>query len=164
MAVAHLASWAGSVATKPRSERNSRRRATWPDGNVTYLIVKLSRVTWLVLATAMALVSGVILAATFFINVGDEPLPRGGGGSGGAGAVHVGAGGDHRVGTHRGGHHGAAVTPGPATVAAHPAAAGMAASLGVQGPAPVVEPNAGSPTTQQYADTLQRLNAALHSR
>jgi hypothetical protein len=134
--------------------------------------VRLSRVTWLVLATTMALVSGVILAATFLVNVGHQALPQGGGSARG-GVVQVGASRHQGAGQPGGGKApGVAPSPGPSgaaaqpgrPIAAHPAGAGVVASIG-RSPRPLgAIPRPGLPTKQQYANTVQLLHAALGSR
>jgi len=134
--------------------------------------VRLSRVTWLVLATAMALVSAVILAATFLVNVGHQPLPHGGG-SARSGVVQVGATRHHGAGQPGVGKPaGATVSPGPGggaaaqpgrAVAARPARAGVVASIGRSPSPPGAIPRPGLPTKQQYSNTVQLLNAAIGS-
>jgi hypothetical protein len=126
--------------------------------------VNLSRVTWLVLGTTMVLVSAVLVAAVFFINGTSQRFPRGAG-TGGSGVAHLGS---ARVRTAA---HGQGA--GPLTlvttarrrqVAAHPAAAGLTASLGPAGTRPSGPSNPGGPPAQQYNTSLQQLNAKLRGR
>jgi hypothetical protein len=123
--------------------------------------VNVSRVTWLVLGTTLVLVSSVLVAAVFFINGGSEPFPRGTG-SGGSGVAHLGT---ARVGTAnpgRGGPSARLAASGAGQVAAHPALAGLAASLGPPGGGRPRGPGGpGGPPGHQYGNTLEQLNAKL---
>jgi hypothetical protein len=121
--------------------------------------VNLSRVTWLVLGTTMVLVSAVLVAAVFFINGGSEPFPRGTGGDG-SGVARVGSAGVKAPGPSRTGRAvNVSTSAWGRQVAAHPAAAGLAASLGSAGAGGRSRPR--GPTGHQYGDSLQQLNAKL---
>jgi hypothetical protein len=119
--------------------------------------VNLSRVTWLVLGTTGVLVSAVLVAAVLFINGSSEPFPSGTGG-GASGVAHIGSAG---VGT---AHQGRSA-PGGRQVAAHPAVAGLAASLGPPGGGGPLggphKPGGPGPPGQQYGNSLEQLNAKL---
>jgi hypothetical protein len=126
-------------------------------------MVNPSRVTWLVLGTAMVLVSAVLVAAVVFINGSTQHFPRGGGAAGGS-VVNV-RGAEARSLEARKGIGGrrarllrlASFARGQ--VAAHPAAAGVAAlGPGIPGP-PGGKPR--GPTGHQYGDSLQLLEAKL---
>jgi hypothetical protein len=124
--------------------------------------VNLSRVTWLVLGTTMVLVSAVLVAAVFFVDGGSEPFPRGAG-PGGSGVANVGsvpvqpAAPEARAGGLRVAAPGAG---GP--LAAQPAAAGLAASLGGPGSGPSGPPGGpDGPGGRQYSSSLEELNAKL---
>jgi hypothetical protein len=128
--------------------------------------VGLSRVTWLVLGTAMALVSAVILVATFFVDIGQEDLPSGGGTNGQGGVVQVGAGGGQGAGIGEGNEASlvrAAGSVGRGAGAARAAGRSVPVSTRSSPQGPSV-PGLGSPTKQQYSSTVQQLNAALRSR
>lgn len=121
--------------------------------------MNLSRVTWLVLGTTMVLVSAVLVAAVFFVNGGSERFPRGSG-SGGSGIAHLGSAGVRPGNSARGARRVRFATSGGGRqVAAHPAAAGLAAALGSPGARGPAGP--GGPTGHQYGDSLQQLNAKL---
>jgi hypothetical protein len=123
--------------------------------------VSLGRVTWLVLGTAMVLVSAVIVAALLFVNGAGQRLPRGAGnGASGVARVEPARAGPANA---RPGGVRLASSAGGRRVAAHPSAAGVTASLVTagrrhprQGP-----PGPGGPTGRQYGTSLQLLRAAL---
>ena len=121
--------------------------------------MNLSRVTWLVLGTTMVLVSAVLVAAVFFINGGSEPFPRGTGG-GGSGVARVGSASVEAPGPGRAARAvRVSASASGRQVAAHPAVAGLAASLGPAGIGGRSRPR--GPTGHQYGDSLQQLNAKL---
>ena len=124
--------------------------------------MNLSRVTWLVLGTTMVLVSAVLVAAVVFINGSSQRFPRGSA-TGGSGVARLGS------AAVKGGGHGRSVgrltvvtSAGRRQVAAHPAATGLAASLGPAGIRPSRPSNPGGPPGQQYNTSLQQLNAKLN--
>jgi hypothetical protein len=122
--------------------------------------VSLSRVTWLVLGTALVLVSSVLVAAVLFIDGGGEPFPRPTG-AGGSGVARVGSAGAPAAGAGRGGAGVLVATQAPGRrVAARPQSAGLAASLASAGAGSRGGRPSG-PTGDQYGDSLQRLNARL---
>lgn len=125
--------------------------------------MNLSRVTWLVLGTAMVLVSAVIVAAVLFVNGTGQRLPRGAG-NGGSGVARVES---ARVGpaNARPAAVRVATSARGRQVAAHPSAAGVTASLVAAGRRgarrhPHHRPS-GGPTGRQYGSSLQQLRAAL---
>ncbi len=121
-------------------------------------IVYLSRVTWLVFGTALVLVSAVLVAAVVFINGGGPTFPSGGQArSGGVVRVHTAQ--AEARGRNGGGRARFAASAGARQVAAHPAAAGLNATLG--GPAGSGGPTPGTPPGDQYGGRLQQLKAAL---
>lgn len=123
--------------------------------------MNVSRVTWLVLGTTMVLVSSVLVAAVFFINGSSEPFPRGAGG-GGSGIAHMGT---ARVGPANQGPGGSAArlaaSSGGGQLAAHPAATGLAASLGPPGGRTQRPRGPDGPSGHQYGNSLEQLNAKL---
>jgi hypothetical protein len=120
--------------------------------------VFLSKVTWLVLGTAMVLVAAVLLAAVVLIDNGGPSFPSDG---------QANSGGVVRVQSPRAAHHGRngararlAASRSGREVAAHPASAGVAALLGTR-PGPSGGPTPGSPPASQYDGSLQQLKSAL---
>jgi hypothetical protein len=125
--------------------------------------VNVNRVTWLALGTTLVLVSSVLVAAVFFINDGTEPFPRGTG-PGGSGVAHLGTARIGAAGQGRGGPAARLAASGGGQVAAHPALAGLAASLGPPGGGPDGRrpPGGGhGPPDHQYGNSLEQLNAKL---
>ncbi len=119
----------------------------------------LSRVAWLVFGTALVLVSAVLVAALVFINGGGQTFPSGGEApSGGVVRVHQPQGG--AGGRNTGGHARLAASAGRRQVAAHPATAGLTATLG-GGPTGSGGPAPGTPPGDQYGGRLQQLKASL---
>src|SRR6478672_6025755 len=109
----------------------------------------------------MVLVAVVVLAAVVFINGGGARFPQGGG-QGGSGVAHVRPvpGPHHKP--HGGRHQGTlTAAPGGRQVAAHPAATGLATSLGPSPTGPPGRSEPRLPTQQQYGTSLQQLKAAL---
>ena len=122
-------------------------------------IVYLSRVTWLVFGTALVLVSAVLVAAVVFINGGGQTFPSGGEAqSGGVVRVHA----AQAEARRRNGASRARLTAsaGRRQVAAHPATAGLTATLG-GGPPGSGGPTPGTPPGDQYGGRLQQLKAEL---
>ncbi|MGH2925830.1 MAG: hypothetical protein ACRDK1_07655 [Solirubrobacterales bacterium] len=117
----------------------------------------LSKVTWLVIGTALVLVAAVLVAAVVLIDNGGPSFPSDGQASSG-GVVRVQS---HRA-LHRG-RNGArarlAASRSGREVAAHPASTGVAALLGTR-PGPG-GPTPGSPPASQYDGSLQQLKSAL---
>ncbi len=125
--------------------------------------MNVSRVTWLVLGTTMVLVSSVLVAAVFFINGGSEPFPRGTGG-GGSGVAHLGTAGVGTANQGQGASAARLATSGGGQLAAHPAVAGLAASLGSPGggtQGPRRPGGSDGPPGHQYGNSLEQLNAKL---
>lgn len=122
----------------------------------------MSRVTWLVLGTTLVLVSSVLVAAVLFINGGSEPFPRGAGG-GGSGVAHLGTARVETANPGRGGPTARLASSGRGQVAAHPAIAGLAASLGPPGGGRRGPhgPGGPGPPGNQYGTSLEQLNAKL---
>jgi hypothetical protein len=125
--------------------------------------VYLSRVTWLVLGTTLVLVSAVLVAAVVFINGNGQTFPAGGQAGPGGGVVRVQSAQAGERGRNGGGRAqlAASRSAGGRQVAAHPATAGLAASLGA--PPGSGGPTPGSPPADQYSGSLQQLKAALGS-
>jgi hypothetical protein len=126
--------------------------------------VNPSRVTWLVLGTTMVLVSAVIVAAVFFINGTSQRFPSGAG-TGGSGVAHLGSArvkaANHGPGT---GRLALVRTGARGKIAARPAVAALAATLGPSGNQPSGPSKPGGPPGQQYNTSLQQLNAKLNGR
>src|SRR5262245_4353354 len=97
----------------------------------------------------MVLVSAVIVAAVLFINGTSERFPRGAE-TGGSGVAHLGSAGVNAPNHGRGTGRLAVVTAGGRQVAAHPAMAGLTATLGPRGIRPSGPSNPGGPPGQQY--------------
>jgi hypothetical protein len=126
--------------------------------------VYLSRVTWLVFGTALVLVSAVLVAAVVFINGSGTTFPSGGRSqSGGVVRVHpprTEAGGRNGGARNGGGRTRLTASAGGRQVAAHPASAGLTATL-VGAPPGSGAPTPGTPPGDQYGGRLQQLKSAL---
>ena len=102
--------------------------------------MRLSRATWLVLATTGTLIAAIV-ASAYLVNQGGEPFPEGGGAKGG-GTVHV-----------EGERHSS-----PNPVPSHPP---RPPAQGPAGPANTALRSPQLPTGQQYGGSLQLLRASL---